>query len=145
MFFFPNRAKSKLSKEHHLIRDTSYHPYAACHNWTRKVKLRDLPRGVDSSCLDGWPGGWNPTEVPNPAAGKIVYTSRFSTRNPNSFNNHTYNFHVSELLNLSFGWPGGCQKKVIIFGHPPGIIMTCRVTISNTKRTLLRNTCSVAV
>ena len=28
-------------------------PYSRCHNSTRRVKLRSLPRGVDSSCLDG--------------------------------------------------------------------------------------------
>ena len=94
-------------------------PYSRCHNNTRRVKLRSLPRGVDSSCLDGWPGGWNPIEVPNPAAGKNVDTSRFSTRKPKFCNIHTYNFHVPELLNLIFGWPGGCQKKVWEFGPPP--------------------------
>ena len=67
---------------------------------------------------------------PKSGCWKNVDTSRFWTRKPTFCNNHTYHFHVSELLNLSFGCSGGCQKKVITFGHPLGIIMTCRVVMS---------------
>ena len=40
--------------------------------------------------------------IPNPAAEKNVYTSRFWTGKPNSSNDHIYHFHVLELLNLDF-------------------------------------------
>jgi hypothetical protein len=37
-------------------------------------------------------------EVPNPAAGKIVYTSRSSTGKPNPRNDYIYRFHASASL-----------------------------------------------
>ena len=36
-----------------------------------EAEIEKSARGADSSFLDGGPRGWNPTEVPNPAAGKL--------------------------------------------------------------------------
>ena len=88
-----------------------WYQYSRSHDNTRGVTLRNLPQGVDSSCLDGWPRGWNRIEVPNAGAGKNVYTSRFWTRQPNFCNNHIYHCHESELLNLRFGCPGGVPNN----------------------------------
>ena len=62
-----------------------------------KIPLQDMPM----ICLLFLEFSKN---VQNPAAGKHVDTSPFSTRKPNFRNIHNiYPFHVSELLNLSFG------------------------------------------
>ena len=45
--------------------------YSRSHDHTRRVKVRNLPQGLDSSFLDGWPKGWNPHAVPIPAAEQI--------------------------------------------------------------------------
>ena len=76
--------------------------YLTCYNNTRRVKLRNPPQGVNSSCLCGCPGGWNP-HGPKSDHFKNVCTSRRSTRKQNSRNNHIYHFHASEWLNLIFG------------------------------------------
>ena len=70
-------------------------------------------------CPGGWirlvwttdPGGEIPPKSQIRLLEKVVYTSRFSTRKPKPCNNHTYNFHVSGLLNLSFADPEGAKKK----------------------------------
>jgi hypothetical protein len=59
----------------------------------------------------------------------FVYTSRFSTRKPEHCDNHIYNFHVSELLSLTFGCSGGCRFFCSRTCGPPGVILTCNVFI----------------
>ena len=50
--------------------------YSRPHNYTSRVKLRNLLQGMDSSFLAACPRGWNPIEVPNSAAAKTCL--RFS-------------------------------------------------------------------
>ena len=77
-------------------------------------------------CPGGWirlvwttdPGGEIPSKSQIRLLERIVYTSRFSPWKPFFCNNHVYHFHVLELLNLIFGWPGGCQNKVRKLGPP---------------------------
>ena len=80
--------------------------------------MRNLPQGVDSSCLDGGPGGGIPPKSQIPLLDKSVYTSGFAKNNTKSCNNRIYHFHVSELLNLILGCPGGCQNKSAHLGQP---------------------------
>ena len=82
------------------------------------MKLRNLPWEVDSSCLDGWRGGWNPIEVPNPAAGKLFTPLDVCSEKQMFVITIGYHFHASELLNLIFGWPGGWQILFLTFGPP---------------------------
>ena len=89
--------------------------------------MRNLTKGVASSFLDGRPWGGIKSKSQIRSVQIIAYTSRCSTRKPNSWNDYIYNFHVSELLNYNSGWPRGLPICVRPFGIPPGIIMTRRV------------------
>ena len=68
-------------------------------NKPRKVNLRNLPKGLNSSFWMAAPGGGIPTEV---YCWEIVYTSQCSNREPNSCHDYIYPFHAPESLNPSF-------------------------------------------
>ena len=48
--------------------------YSRCHNKPWRVKLTNLPRGVDSCFLHGCPGGCNAHRSPNSARWKQLFT-----------------------------------------------------------------------
>ena len=80
--------------------------------------MRNLPRGWIRLIWTADSGG----EIPNPAAGKIVYTSRFSTRK--------CTIPMCQNGSISFSADLGVAKINQNIWPKPGIIMTCRIHIT---------------
>jgi len=81
---------------------------------------------------------WNPLDLlkvpnfPNPAAGEIVYTSRFTNEKPESCNGQVYNFHASESLDLSiFEFVGRDEGKGVFYEGKLHFARGCSASLYN--------------
>ena len=87
--------------------------------------MRKLPQGVDSSFLDGCPGGGILIEVLNPTGGKMF--TLFDVRPENQILVIAI-FTVSMCQNFSISFPAAPGRGGGICLFTRSIIMTCRVS-----------------
>ena len=113
----------------HVLIILYIYAYSTCHNNTRRVKLRNLPRRVDLSFLRVCPGGLNSHGPKSDHFKELFALLDFCSEN------HIFVMTISTIsmrqnCSISFSTDPEGTNFFLRICSPPDIIMTCRVRIS---------------